>query len=63
MFMTANEIMRNIRNIFKLSFKEAVTHEILRVKKVVSSICKLNFNNCRKPKTNRINLINQKQDE
>ena len=39
MFMTANEIMRNIRNIFKLSFKEAVTHEILRVKKVVSSIC------------------------
>ena len=39
MFMTANEIMRNIRNIFKLSFKEAVIHEILRVKKVVSSTC------------------------
>ena len=39
MFMTANEIMRNIRNIFKLSFKEAVIHEILRVNKVVSSTC------------------------
>ena len=37
--MTANEIMRNIRNIFKLSFKEAVIHEILRVNKVVSSTC------------------------